>query len=93
MQTNPNRTALAARPLTRNAQQKKQLIKALSRKNSVDIKTISAKFGWQDHSTRAALSGLRKAGYELGVQKKSGKPTRYSIASTPASVEAQRDAT
>ncbi len=71
---------------------KDQLIKLLRQKNGADIKAISAKFGWQEHTARAALSGLRKAGYELETQKLEGKPARYTILSIPALAEAQPDA-
>ncbi len=71
---------------------KDQLIKLLGRKNGADIKALSDKLGWQHHSTRAALSGLRKAGYELEIQKLEGKPARYTILPTPALDEAQPDA-
>jgi hypothetical protein len=45
---------------TKGPSKKTQLIKLLSRKSGADAKAISAKFGWQPHTTRAALSGLRK---------------------------------
>lgn len=44
---------------------KDQLIRLLGSKSGRDIKSLSAKLGWQQHTTRAALSGLRKAGYEI----------------------------
>lgn len=66
-----------------------QLIKLLSRKSGVDVTSISAKFGWQPHTTRAALSGLRKAGFEVVKEGSSvGKPTRYRIVSAPSAVGA-----
>lgn len=39
------------------------LRKLLSRKSGADLATLQAATGWQAHSIRAALSGLRKAGY------------------------------
>jgi len=71
---------------------KDQLIKLLGQKNGADIKAISDKLGWQHHTIRAALSGLRKAGYELELRKLEGKPSRYAISSIPALAEAQPDA-
>lgn len=71
---------------------KDQLIKLLRQKNGTDIKAINDKLGWQHHSTRAALSGLRKAGYELETQKLEGKTARYTILSIPALAEVQPDA-
>ncbi|WP_371225353.1 DUF3489 domain-containing protein [Roseovarius sp. 2305UL8-3] len=64
---------------------KAQLIQMLSRKGGADVAAISAKFSWQPHSTRAALTGLRKSGYKLDAEKPgSGKPLRYRIVDKPA---------
>ena len=68
------------------AKTKKQaLIQLLNRKSGADVAMISDKLGWQTHTTRAALTGLRKAGYEvLGEKPGEGKPKRYRISATPA---------
>lgn len=67
------------------ATKKSQLIQMLSRKAEGDVATISEKFGWLPHTTRAALSGLRKSGYELTSEKSGkGKPSRYRITAKPA---------
>ncbi len=63
---------------------KAQLIRMLNRKDGADVATLSTKLGWQQHTTRAALTGLRKSGYEIV----SGKPgqggaSRYRIAAEP----------
>jgi Protein of unknown function (DUF3489) len=64
---------------------KSQLIGFLSLKEGADVPTISEKLGWLPHTTRAALSGLRKAGYELTPEKQEdGKPSRYRITAVPA---------
>jgi predicted ArsR family transcriptional regulator len=64
---------------------KAQLIKLLSVKAGADVPTISEKLGWLPHTTRAALSGLRKTGYELTSEKAgNGKPTRYRVIASPA---------
>jgi len=50
----------------------------------LDVATISEQFGWLPHSTRAALTGLRKSGYELSSEKQgNGKPSRYRITGKP----------
>ncbi|MFK7879197.1 DUF3489 domain-containing protein [Roseobacter sp.] len=65
---------------------KDQLIRLLGTKSGSDIRSLSAKLGWQQHTTRAALSGLRKAGYEVASEKPvSGGVSKYRILSTPAS--------
>ncbi len=40
-----------------------RLVQLLRARSGVDIAALSGKLGWQPHSTRAALSRLRKAGY------------------------------
>jgi predicted ArsR family transcriptional regulator len=68
---------------------KEQLIQLLTRKAGADVATISDKLSWQTHTTRAALSGLRKAGYEVvGDKPGEGKATRYLISATPAEAAA-----
>ena len=67
------------------ATKKAQLIQMLSRKSGSDVAAISEKFGWLPHTTRAALTGLRKSGYELTSEKPgNGKPLRYRIAAKSA---------
>ena len=69
---------------TRTTTRKAQLIRLLESKTGVDVATISAEFNWQPHTTRAALSGLRKAGYGIAVEKPKGdKPARYRITIRP----------
>ena len=64
---------------------KAQLIQMLTRKAGADVAMISDKLGWQTHTTRAALTGLRKAGHEvLGEKPDEGKPKRYRISALPA---------
>ncbi len=64
---------------------KDQLIKLLRSRTGAEITMISERFGWQSHSTRAALSGLRKAGYTLTSEKAAkGKPARYKITAVPS---------
>ena len=76
----PNRA-----PASKRATRKDQLIRLLSGKNGADMETISNKFGWHVHTTRAALSGLRKAGYDVSGEKaEDGKPARYRISTKPA---------
>lgn len=64
---------------------KAQLIQLLTRKAGADVATISHKLGWLPHTTRAALSGLRKAGFEIAAEKAgAGKPLNYRITAQPA---------
>ena len=62
-----------------------RLIQLLKARSGCDIAALSGKLGWQPHSTRAALSRLRKAGYaieKLPPGKRGG--SRYRISSAPA---------
>ena len=64
---------------------KSQLIQMLTRKAGADVATISEKLGWQSHTTRAALTGLRKLGFEISAEKAGeGKPLSYRITAQPA---------
>ncbi|MFK7746466.1 MAG: DUF3489 domain-containing protein [Roseobacter sp.] len=70
-----------SKPKTKKA----QLIQMLTRTAGADVATISEKLGWLPHSTRAALTGLRKAGFEISAEKPGeGKPLSYRITSQPA---------
>ena len=69
---------------------KSRLISLLSKDAGADITSISKKLGWLPHTTRAALSGLRKAGYEISsIKAGTGKPSKYRITSAPAEQLAQ----
>ena len=41
------------------------LRKLLRRKTGADLAALQSATGWQPHSVRAALTGLRKAGYGI----------------------------
>ena len=72
--------AASPNPPTKRA----RLIKLLSARAGCDITSLSEKMGWQSHSTRAAMSGLRKAGYVIATEKAAkGKPARDTITAPP----------
>ncbi|NNF73436.1 MAG: DUF3489 domain-containing protein [Litoreibacter sp.] len=73
-------TSRAKRPKTKKA----QLIRMLSAKAGADVEAISKKFGWQNHTTRAAVTGLKKAGYAVRTEKEGGRPIRYRIVANAA---------
>lgn len=78
--------AASPNPPTKRA----RLIQLLSARAGCDIISLSEKMGWQSHSTRAALSGLRKAGYVIGVEKAAkGKPACYRITGAPVEQNAR----
>jgi hypothetical protein len=63
------------------------LRKLLSRKSGAGLATLQSATGWQPHSVRAAMSGLRKAGYTIdrADPAKAGGGTVYRITSGPDS--------
>lgn len=70
---------------TRPEPKKARLIRLLNSKSGASAAALGEKLGWQAHTVRAALSGLRKAGYEIAVVTKgAGTPSRYRILSGPA---------
>jgi len=70
---------------TKPKTKKAQLIQLLTRKAGADVATISDKLGWLPHTTRAALTALRKAGFEISAEKPAdGKPLSYRIKAQPA---------
>ena len=63
---------------------KKQiLIDLLRRKNGASMADIMKATGWQAHSARAMISGLRKAGHEVECER-TDKGARYRMAKVPA---------
>jgi len=63
------------------------LRKLLSRKSGADLVALQSATGWQPHSVRAALSGLRKAGYIIDRTEptKSGASAVYRLGLGPES--------
>lgn len=53
----------------RTESKKDRLISMLRRDGGTTIAEISASLGWQPHTTRAAITGLRKAGHEVDTAK------------------------
>ena len=60
---------------------KKATIEALvRRKGGAAIADLMAATGWQEHSIRAALTGLRKTGHTISRERDDGSATYYRIA-------------
>jgi len=89
MTNSPTKLTTKSKPATGSRTTKKnQLIKLLGTKSGADIKTLSEKLGWQQHTTRAAMSGLRKAGYEVtGEKSAKGGMSKFRILSLPAEIQ------
>ena len=54
--------------------------KLISRKSGASIEQLQDATGWQPHSIRAALSGLRKSGHQIERAKNDKDITHYRIA-------------
>lgn len=77
-------TPKASKPRTKT----QQLVAVLKWRSGRSLDELSEKFGWQSHTTRAAMTRLRQAGHQIEkIASKDGKPTRYRIPSD-ASAEA-----
>ena len=74
------------------ASKKDQLVALLSKPNGARISVIVERLGWQAHTVRAALSGLRKRGVEVNASKspKTGE-TVYAIVACPKVEDADAD--
>lgn len=57
-----------------------KLLTILRHKGGQEIGQLTAALGWQPHTVRAAITGLRKSGVEIEYVPKDGdKPSRYRI--------------
>jgi len=67
-----------------------QLIAFLSKPNGARISVIIERLGWQAHTVRAAVSGLRKRGFEIATSKsaKTGEIV-YAIKARPGTEAAE----
>ncbi len=58
------------------------LIDMLKKPNGASIAQMGAKMGWQPHSVRAALTGLRKRGVAINREKTDAGVSVYRIGTT-----------
>ena len=71
----------ATQPNSPRRPSKKATIEALvRRREGAPISDLMAAIGWQEHSVRAALTGLRKAGHTVSRSRDAGGTARYRIA-------------
>ena len=64
----PNLTAAPVSSI-RTETKKDRMIGMLSSDGGTTISAISVAFGWQPHTTRSAITGLRKAGHKVETTK------------------------
>ena len=60
------------------------ILSMLQRKAGANLADLVSATGWLPHTTRAALTGLRKRGYVLERSRAEGKPSIYRVAQGPA---------
>jgi hypothetical protein len=76
----PTPPASTARPVANSAIARKLLARA----RGATIAEIQAATGWQPHSARAFLSGLRKAGRSLVKEERKSGETSYRLVAVAA---------
>lgn len=81
---NNKRTGSSSKTVRRRTK-KTQLIGMLSHKDGSTISAISEALGWQPHTTRAAITGLRKSGHHVETAKPANGGTGliYRIVAKP----------
>ncbi|MEM9086344.1 MAG: DUF3489 domain-containing protein [Pseudomonadota bacterium] len=57
---------------------KAKLIALMKREGGVSLAAASKSLGWQPHTVRATISGLRKAGYAITLEA-SANGNRYTL--------------
>jgi hypothetical protein len=61
-----------------------EVISLLRRKQGVSVEDLISATGWLPHTTRAALTGLRKRGYDVERTRPEAGPSVYRIVDGPA---------
>lgn len=56
-----------------------KLVSMLSRKSGVTLANASETLGWQQHTTRATMTGLKKRGYVIERLTREAKESLYLI--------------
>lgn len=85
-----NRRSAIRVPLGKAGNKKELLILLLTKPNGARISMLVERLGWQSHTIRAALSRLRKQGYEITTSKSAkGDETVYTKISAPAASRAK----
>lgn len=88
----PAQSRRAEPPQPRAGSKQGQLITMLSRDEGASIVEIATALNWLPHTTRAALTGLRHKGYELGRQMGGERGSLYRITAMLITAPAATDA-
>jgi hypothetical protein len=74
----------AGRRAPRHTTKRDRLVRLLKASAGRDIAALSRELSWQPHTTRAALTRLRKAGYAIEkLPRQNDGGSRYRIAGEP----------
>ena len=65
----------------RSGSKQARIVKTLARKSGATLEALVDVTGWLPHTIRAALTGLRKRGYGIALERQDGKPSIYRITS------------
>jgi hypothetical protein len=87
------RNAAAIEKLTREPRagsKQAQIIALLRRKTGATLNDLIAATGWLPHTTRAALTGLRKKGYAVEKAKRATGATAYHVTGEPTGAASER---
>lgn len=76
----PQNVALAVPISAKPASKQQQLADLLLRDEGATLDQMVTATGWQPHTTRAALTGLKKKGYALSSDKLDGVRTYRAVA-------------
>ena len=63
----------------RSGTKQAKLVGMLSRKSGVTLIKASLALGWQKHTTSAAITSLKKRGYQIEREVRDGKEAIYRI--------------
>ncbi len=78
--------------LPRTGSKQALVVTMLSRKNGVTIDELIAATGWLPHTTRAALTGLRKRGFAIDRSRGEDKITRYYVEKPSEEIHGRKSA-
>lgn len=84
----PDDGAALAKPLFRPGTKQARLVEMISAPEGAGIEALSEALGWQVHTTRAALTGLRKKGLAVESTKGADGRTVYRLAQAEAAADA-----
>ena len=77
-------TTLSEIKIPRAGSKLDKLVGMLARKTGTTITKASEDLGWQPHTTRASLTGLKKRGYVIERKDRVGKDSLYMISKPKA---------